>query len=159
MTEDLTPENAAMQLLAIQDSFQIMLERRPRHGAEAPTRLQRFLLAALLRNGPVSMSELIGLMDVGAATGSQFVRTLELRGWVSRALDAGDRRRHLVQITPNGQEVVKAVQAAQRQRLERVMEHLTVQERGQLVALTRKLAHAVEMTTSKLNDSEGGAEN
>jgi DNA-binding MarR family transcriptional regulator len=105
------------------------------------------------------MSELVGLLDVGAATGSQFVRTLEMRGWVSRSLDAGDRRRHMVQITPKGQTVVNAAQVAQRQRLEQLLAHLSPPERSQLVTLTRKLANVVEMDTGRLNQSEGGANN
>jgi hypothetical protein len=55
LMECLNAGEAATLLLAIQDLFWALLERRPRRGGEALTRLQRFFLTTLVRQGPVCL--------------------------------------------------------------------------------------------------------
>lgn len=157
MIANLSAKTAVMQLLAIQDSFRGVLARRPRVGSGGLTRLQRLLLMSMARQGTLSMSAVTDLLEVGAATGSQFVRTLELRGLVARIRDEEDHRRRMVNITTKGRKVLDEAQEAQRERLERVLEQLSDVEREQLVALARHLAEVLSNDANGFSRLQGGS--
>ena len=119
------------------------MDRRPRKQTGSITRLQGFLLLAVARKGSLPMSDVVRILEVGPATVSQFVSSLEERGWVERCLDPQDRRRHLVQITDKGQQVAAKFQENRRLQLAGILEHLSAEERTQLVALAQRVAAVV----------------
>lgn len=120
-------------------------ERHRRAGSDAPTRLQRFALMRVDDDGTVSVSDLTEQFDIGPATMSQLLATLERRGWVTRTLDPADRRRHLVALTDAGRDIVEAERRRHRALLRLVLEELTPAERDCLLGIVQKIARlAVE---------------
>lgn len=153
--DSLSAKDATDKLVSIQHLFRVMMERRPRGTERRLTRLQRFLLVAIARQGPLTMSELARLLDVGQTTISQFVGTLESQGWITRAFDPLDRRRHLVAITETGQELVHSIQSNQHRYVERILEQLSAQERAQLVAIAEHVATILADAPDLLKEDSG----
>ncbi|MHB1611432.1 MAG: MarR family winged helix-turn-helix transcriptional regulator [Sulfobacillus sp.] len=153
--DSLSAKDATDKLVSIQHLFRVMMERRPRGTERRLTRLQRFLLVAIARQGPLTMSELARLLDVGQTTISQFVGTLESQGWITRAFDPLDRRRHLVAITETGQELVHSIQSSQHRYVERILEQLSAQERAQLVAIAEHVATILADAPDLLKEDSG----
>lgn len=150
----LNAQDAAAKLSAMRDLFRLTMERRPRRSEGGMTRLQRFLLSTIARQGPLTMSDLTRILEVGPTTASQFISHLESRGLVLRSFDPDDRRRHLVSITDAGQAVADQTRQSRHQRLERMLDRLTDVERIQLVHLAERLtdilAHEPELLKEDL---------
>lgn len=140
---ELDAMEAADRLLSMTNLFQMTMDRRHARPAGEPTRLQSFLLMAAARHdGAMTVSELAPLLDVSPATASQMVGTLEARGWVSRAFDPHDHRRHVVALTTAGQEMVEQSRRRRRDRLVAVLSQLSGAERADLVRLALRVAEA-----------------
>jgi DNA-binding MarR family transcriptional regulator len=73
------------------------------------------------------------------ATFGSVITRLEVKGWVSRAADATDKRRKLVWITEEGKQVAFAMQRAVAKAQVRIVAPLTDEEQDQLVRLLGKL--------------------
>lgn len=140
---ELSVDAALNELLAMQELFKAIMERRARVPRGEPTRLQCFMLREIAKAGAMPMGELVLLLEVGPATASQLVRTMESRGWLERSFDPLDRRRHVVHATSSGQEVLLKVQDRQRLRLQRVLEGFTGSERARLVCLAQRLGEVL----------------
>lgn len=141
MAHDYIDANDAVdQLLDLQPLFRVAMERRSHRSEDHVTRLQQFLLTLIARKGTLPIRDLCRMLDVGPTTVSQFIRSLESRGFVSRSLDPEDRRRHVVHVTDAGRRIVEEALARRRARLQHVLEELTGEERVQMVHLARRLA-------------------
>lgn len=130
----------------------LVRERHRRTPSEGPTRLQRFVLLSLAQGGPISVSDLVERLDVGPATASQLVRAMEEHGWLGRALDPADKRRHLLRLTEEGERLVVQVRARRRRRMRRVLEELSVEEREHLAHLVERVAAIAAQTPDLLRD-------
>jgi DNA-binding MarR family transcriptional regulator len=75
----------------------------PRHGAT---------LIRLARLGPTSQQDLIDALAIDASSLVALLNDLERDGLATRTRDPSDRRRHIVEITPQGREAVCAVENA-----------------------------------------------
>lgn len=62
--------------------------------------------------GPLSQQELADMLDLDKVAMTRALDHLEERGYVQRCACAGDRRKHLVKLTPKARPVVKAIRAA-----------------------------------------------
>jgi DNA-binding MarR family transcriptional regulator len=94
-----------------------------RHGAIANTRIREALdvtglsprqSATLMRltKGPLSQQALIEFLGVDPSIVVAILNELETQGFAERRRDPSDRRRHIVEITPNGTSVLCAVERA-----------------------------------------------
>ncbi len=119
-----------------------LVERRSGRPERAPTRLQLHVLRRVGESGGLSLGELGTLLDVGGAAASQSAQALCARGWLSRAADPADRRRHLFTLTAEGARVVRAMDRRHRLGMRRVLRLLTATERAQLVAMARRISAA-----------------
>ena len=153
--DSLSAKDATDKLVSIQHLFRIMMERRPRGPQRRLTRLQRFFLVTIARQGPLTMSDLAHLLDVGQTTISQFVGTLESQGWITRTFDPLDRRRHLVAITEAGQQLVHNIKRHQHRYVERILEQLSAQERAQLVGIAEHIAAILADAPEFLKEDSG----
>jgi DNA-binding MarR family transcriptional regulator len=77
--------------------------------------------------------QLVGLLD-----------EVEKRGLIERKRDPNDRRRHLVELTPNGKRTLRRLRAIARQLEDDFLAPLTMEQREQLHTLLRQLAEKHE---------------
>jgi MarR family transcriptional regulator, lower aerobic nicotinate degradation pathway regulator len=82
----------------------------------------------------VDPSDLVGVMDI-----------LESAGFVSRQRDPADRRRHLLNVTPEGHEAVKRLRKVMSEVDDEILTPLTANQREQLHNLLAKVvAHRLD---------------
>lgn len=103
---------------------------------------------------PTSLSR---FQRVHKNTISALLRGLEEQGLVQRTLDAQDRRRFRIQLTPAGRERVRASAPLRIQCLNRLVAGLSPEEQAQLTALLGKLYRSLLPAASSCHrSSEGG---
>jgi DNA-binding MarR family transcriptional regulator len=68
----------------------------------------------LLQNGPHSQTDLAKSVRVQNQTISRTLERLQREGFIERRLDSSDRRRHVVTITPAGNEVWRSARTLER---------------------------------------------
>ncbi len=139
----LSAQEAADKIASFGGLLRMTMERRPRRPEGGMTRLQAFLLHIVADHESIAMADLAQLLEVGRPTVSQFVSSLESRGWMERGLDPEDRRRHLVYITTLGKTVAEKSRRERQLRMERVLARLTDEERAQLVSIAEHIAEIV----------------
>lgn len=153
--EELGVDEAVARLLGMTDLFRVTLERRQDRAPGGPTRLQTYLLTTIMRRRSVPLGDLVALLEVSPTTVSQMVGALEDRGWVRRAFDPADRRRHSVELTAAGEEAVEAAHRQRRHRLRTVLERLTGAERADLVRIASRLGTVLMAEASHPDDEPG----
>jgi DNA-binding MarR family transcriptional regulator len=124
---------------------------RPAHGE---TLLQLSVLADLSRHGPMTPGELAVIQRVQPQSLTRTLASLEARHLVGRQAHPRDRRRSLLALTPEGQEVLRADMRQRDSWLALAMEsHLTPAEQ-QLLRLAgelmERLAEADDVTALRV---------
>lgn len=108
-------------------------------GAFDVTPVQFAILNALIDDPGEDQVTLAGKVAFDAATFGSVIGRLEAKGWVRRELHAGDRRRKLLWVTPDGQEAARQMKRAVGKVQSRILGPLEAAERRQLVSLLGKL--------------------
>ena len=103
------------------------------------TPVQFAILNALMDQPGEDQVTLAGKVAFDAATSGSVIGRLEARGWVRREADSGDKRRKLLWVTPEGEQVVLQMKRTVRRVQARMVGPLDAQERQLLIALLRKL--------------------
>lgn len=103
------------------------------------TPVQFALLNALIDSPGADQVTLAGRVAFDAATSGSVIGRLEARGWIRREVDAGDKRRKLLWVTPEGERVVREMLQAVQQTQKRIVEPLDPAEQDQLIALLDRL--------------------
>ncbi|MFI1303147.1 MarR family winged helix-turn-helix transcriptional regulator [Streptomyces sioyaensis] len=82
--------------------------------AEVPelTAPQYAMLSALAERSGVDQSSLAQTTAIDRSTMTALLDRLSARGWVVREVDPGNRRRHVVRITPEGRALLREVAPA-----------------------------------------------
>jgi DNA-binding MarR family transcriptional regulator len=93
-----------------------------------------FRLLGMLANGPHNLSELAEKQAVSLPTMSSTVSTLADRGWVLRERQPGDRRMVVIELSPQGRDVLKVIRDRTEARLEDLLAPLSPAECEQLSA-------------------------
>jgi DNA-binding MarR family transcriptional regulator len=86
------------------------------------------VITTLAADGPLSMTRLAESMDVSVASATGIVNRMEERGLVERRHESADRRVVLVHVTRRGQKVFEVMERFRRDRLAKVLDHLTDEE-------------------------------
>ena len=82
---------------------------RPHKSLDAAMQGELFVLLYLAeRNTEILPGEISAEMNVSSARVAQSLNGLEKKGWITRKIDAADRRRILVNLTPAGLEEAQA---------------------------------------------------
>ena len=102
------------------------------------------VLMQLQLHGPVSMSRLAGLLDVGLPNMTGIVSRMEELGFVERVRDEHDRRVVLVRTTPRGMEMTEELEAIRRQQLRQLVMSLGPSDRQACFQAFRALREAAE---------------
>lgn len=128
----------AMMALARQ-----LRRHRPDNGL---TLSQLEVLGDVSRAGVTTPAEIAGRLQVRAQSLTDSINELELRGLVSRRPDATDRRRQLIELTPDGLELLLHDRAQRDAWLHETMQRQLSELESDLLMLTapilRKLANA-----------------
>lgn len=103
------------------------------------TPVQFAILNALMDDPGEDQTTLSGRVAFDAATSGSVLGRLEAKGWVRREADPLDRRRKLLWITPEGEEVALRMKRAVSRAQQRIVSPLDARERDQLAALLAKL--------------------
>ena len=102
-------------------------------------RLRQFLVLSYLNDrSPCRQQDLCETLMLDANNCVLLLNELEDAGWAQRKRDAGDRRRHMVEITPAGQKALERARRAQDSLEDDALAMLEPEEREQLRALLRK---------------------
>ena len=103
------------------------------------TPVQFAILNALLQNPGEDQVTLSGRVAFDPATFGSVIARLEAKGLVKRQADSGDKRRKLLWIPAEGEQVAVQMKRAVSRAQERIVGPLEVDERSQLATLLRKL--------------------
>lgn len=105
----------------------------------AVTPVQFAILNALLQTPGEDQITLSGRVAFDPATFGSVIARLEAKGWVKRQADSGDKRRKLLWITAEGEQVAMQMKRSVTRAQERIVGPLELDERTQLAVLLRKL--------------------
>ena len=94
-----------------------------------------FVLVCLHEYGELSQRELADLIAMDRSDLVKLLDTLERSGQVRRAVDPGDRRRHLLSITPAGVETMRRGEDVMGEATDELLHRLTPDERATLHGL------------------------
>lgn len=99
-------------------------------------------------HGPIPMSRLAGLLDVGLPNATGIVTRLEELGYVERVRDERDRRVVLVRATARGREVAEELEDLRRRHLRELVSELGPSDRQACLQAFRALRQAAERLDS-----------
>ena len=97
------------------------------------------VLEVLLNKGPTPVNTIGQLVHLTSGSITAAVDRLARKSLVQRCGDASDRRSRVVHLTDAGRKLIECAFAAHKQALEEATAGLTPLERGQAVALLKKL--------------------
>jgi DNA-binding MarR family transcriptional regulator len=103
------------------------------------TPVQYAILTALLGTPGEDQVTLARKVALDAATSGSVIGRLEAKGWLRRETDRADRRRKLLWITPQGQQMVESMAARLASVESALMAPLTEAESDQFAQLLHKL--------------------
>jgi MarR family 2-MHQ and catechol resistance regulon transcriptional repressor len=110
------------------------------------------ILEALLHKGPQSGHDLGRRIDLTSGSMTAAIDRLEMRGLVTRADHATDRRAWVIHLTPEGRALISKVFAGHEQAMERAMRGLSKSELATLTNLLKRLGTTAE---EQLAEEEG----
>lgn len=116
-------------------------------GEAGITPVQFGLLHVLAASPGLDQITLAKRVALDAATSGSVISRLEAKGWIVRTADARDRRRKLLQITPAGEQMLAAVNAAVTRAQSLMLAPLPSTEQAQLLGLLQRLVQAHEAAT------------
>jgi DNA-binding MarR family transcriptional regulator len=101
---------------------------------------QYFALRQLRDEGRMSQSSLCSAMNVDANYMTLMLNDLEDAGWVERKRDPSDRRRHIVELTPDGLSSIDRAERGIDGMEDEILGSLSVEERATLRELLERAA-------------------
>jgi DNA-binding MarR family transcriptional regulator len=87
------------------------------------------VMACLVSNGPMPLTQLSKILDMSHSTASGIVDRLEARGLLRRSQDATDRRRTTIEVMPSVTRYVRELEAGPAGRLATVLEAASSDQR------------------------------
>ncbi len=144
--EDFLRLKPHMKVVLPQDLVRLKQRLGALHQADASRRAADYDLfygiGVVLARGtePLTMSELSAALAVPLSTATRMVDWLVESGYAERLSDPTDRRVVLVGLTEAGREVYAAINTFMRERVRRLLEAFSTEERQELIRLLRKLA-------------------
>lgn len=112
-----------------------MRRLRAAHTNEGLSPRQFQILGLLHDNGPMPQGDLLADLEVAASVVVTLLNPLEKAGYVRRERDEGDRRRHVVQLTPEGETLLRSAARAQQAVEDEIFALLDDAQRQQLSKL------------------------
>lgn len=119
----------AEELLHIVPRLGRLLALTVRETGDEETTMMQITVLFHIEQNPLTTSELARHRRVSLQAASALVQSMVERGWVVRTPDPNDRRQSLLQITPEGIARAQAAKAQMADRLARLLESLSPEER------------------------------
>ena len=126
---------------AQQFAVAIFMEETAGHDA---TPVQFAILNALIDDPGEDQITLSNRVAFDPATLGSVIGRIEVKGWVTRKADSSDKRRKLLWITPEGEQVALGMKRAVSKAQQRIVAPLNAEERVLLSALLAKLVSGHE---------------
>ena len=123
----------------------IFMEETAGHDA---TPVQFAILNALMDDPGEDQITLSNRVAFDTATLGSVIGRIEVKGWVTRKADARDKRRKLLWITPEGEQIALGMKRAVSKAQQRIVSPLNTEERVLLSALLAKLVSGHENLAS-----------
>jgi DNA-binding MarR family transcriptional regulator len=102
------------------------------------------VLALLEMHGPLTMGHLADQLGVATSNATGIVGRMAERGIVARQHDDEDRRRVLVDLTPDGRRLVGEIEAQRREQVTRLIGALDTAQQQRLLQVVHDLRGAAE---------------
>ncbi len=103
-----------------------------------------FRMLLILTQGATNLSALASKLEVSLPTMSSSISTLADRGWVARRRDPDDRRRVLIEITPEGCAVLERIRDGALVQVEQTLHGLGDTEYEQIIAGLSALSRVLD---------------
>ncbi|MEW5720120.1 MAG: MarR family transcriptional regulator [Chloroflexota bacterium] len=116
---------------------------RARRSSERPFLFYRICVILARQGGSATMGELSDALGVPLSTATRLVNRLDRGGYVERLTDPNDHRIVRIVLTAEGKQLYQTIHDFAQQRVLAALNHFTLQERKQLVALLRKTISAL----------------
>ncbi|WP_372658357.1 MarR family winged helix-turn-helix transcriptional regulator [Hydrogenophaga sp.] len=108
------------------------------------TPVQFAILNTVMDTPGVDQVTLANRVAFDAATSGSVIGRLEAKGWVRREADEQDRRRKLLWVTPEGEQVVAGMKRGVGRTQQRLLAPLSPDEQAQLMGLLGRLVQGHE---------------
>jgi DNA-binding MarR family transcriptional regulator len=153
----MTKEKSTATLALLTQLSRSVYRLAAEHGT-AGGRLKQFVGLSYLRElGPVAQSRFGAILCLDANNTVLFLNELENAGLVTRRRDASDRRRHIIDLTDTGLEVLDQVQHSMAGLEDELLAALTLEQRAQFRALLYQALHGPDGVMEQVR-AAGGAE-
>jgi DNA-binding MarR family transcriptional regulator len=152
-----TREKVEQQLLPLVDHL-ARVGRRALDASEFPGDLRpRHLIALhlLSQHGPANQQGLAEALSLDPSNVVGLLNELEDRGLITRRRDPADRRRHIVELSAEGEEELERSQVSYRVVEDDLLKALTSEERETLHELLAKAVGSNQVTCSVEDESAG----
>lgn len=116
-----------------------MLASKQPQSSGMPTHAQLHLLLVIAQEGPMSAKDLSDKLCTTPSAGTQLIDGLVESGLLTRDEDETDRRKIRISLTAKGKKQLNAMKKRRMEAVRTLLEPLTQEELGQLVAIQRKL--------------------
>ncbi len=144
------PEPTAEQYAELFPAAYRLLHRRRDPRAYSPSGETLAVLHHLADSGPLTIDEAARHFDRSQAAISERIARMTERGLVTRIRDQLDRRRHLVWLSEEGEELLRVErEVLSSAALERSFEEMSADDRRALIQGTRALVEAARIVATK----------
>jgi len=101
------------------------------------------ILAFIDRQGPCTPSAISDAFKMSRSSMSKHIKTLEVKGFISKIATGGDGRSHEIAITKQGRNVIHNILQAQSDNAFKAMQVLTPHEVNQFTVIAGKISQAL----------------
>lgn len=102
-----------------------------------------YVLACIDEGGELAQQQVADRLEIDRSDLVKVLDRLEAAGWITRARDATDRRRHVLSLTGSGRAAVSEAEAITDAVTQELLEALSEPEQGTLLRLLRKAFRSV----------------
>ncbi|MCB9030012.1 MAG: MarR family transcriptional regulator [Deltaproteobacteria bacterium] len=125
-------------------------------GSGVLTLAESHLLTELNANGSLTASDLCELTKLNKQNVSRLLKNLENSGYLSSKLNKSDQRQKVLKLTAKGKSAVLSVDKDTNARLNKLIDGLSVKQRGEVESFFKQIADGFSIPTIKKRPSDKG---
>lgn len=112
---------------------QIMVLMGPKIYGESDVTAQQFRVLKIIGRGPVTVGEISNHVNSKLSAAARLLRRLEVKGWILKKQDKDDRRVFWLELTPQGRELMEAMENRREKVIKEMFDRLVPQEQKAIV--------------------------